>query len=272
MNIQDLRKELHLSVSSVNTYIDCGLLYKLSRLDRLKPEFSADSLELGSVVHDVIAEFNQEKMIGNKLSLKELQALFEEYWAEAAEENEEILYSKANDYDSLLKQGRELIKLYHQAFSVKQFSILAIEQPFRFKIEGLDPAMIGVFDLIEEDPTGAIIIVDLKTSGRSYAANDVDKNFQMTVYQMAAKACGYGEREILLRFDCLIKTKTPKFEQYYTTRSELDEKRAVKKITEVWRGINNGIFVPNDTSWRCNGCAYKSYCDDWFEKEEACTS
>ena len=63
------------------------------------------------------------------------------------------------------------------------------------------------------------------------------------------------DREILLRFDTLIKTKTPKFEQYWTTRSKLDERRLIKKAAQVWNGITKGVFVANDTSWKCKGCA-----------------
>jgi putative RecB family exonuclease len=82
---------------------------------------------------------------------------------------------------------------------------------------------------------------------------------------------GYSDREILLRFDCLIKTKTPKFEQYYTSRTETDEKRAVRKINEVWRGIYKGVFIPNDSTsnWKCKGCAFKKPCDEWFLEEAA---
>jgi putative RecB family exonuclease len=63
----------------------------------------------------------------------------------------------------------------------------------------------------------------------------------------------------------LIKTKTPKFEQYYTTRSEVDERRLAKKIIQVWDGISKGVFVPNDGHWKCKGCAYKKACDEWLE-------
>ena len=88
------------------------------------------------------------------------------------------------------------------------------------------------------------------------------------MYQIAAKHNGYGDREILLRFDTLIKTKTPKFEQYWTTRSELDERRLIKKAAQVWDGITKGVFVANDTSWKCKGCAYKQACDEYLEGEE----
>ena len=51
MDMSELRKEPHLSASSINDYIDCGLLYKLGRIDKLPPEFRSSDLELGSCVH-----------------------------------------------------------------------------------------------------------------------------------------------------------------------------------------------------------------------------
>ena len=82
---------------------------------------------------------------------------------------------------------------------------------------------------------------------------------------MEDSAKGFSDFEILLKFDCLIKTKTPKFEQYYSIRTDTDETRMVRKAQAVWRGIKQGVFVPNDTSWKCNNCFYKKPCDDWLE-------
>jgi putative RecB family exonuclease len=120
-------------------------------------------------------------------------------------------------------------------------------------------------DLVEEDSTGTIIITDFKTSGRSYAKSEIDQNQQLTMYQIGIKNSGYADREILLRFDTLIKTTKPKFLQYWTTRSQLDERRLIKKATQVWDGITKGVFVANDLSWKCKGCAYKQACDAYLE-------
>jgi putative RecB family exonuclease len=165
-------------------------------------------------------------------------------------------------------EGKELLTTYYHKCPHDQFKVISIEEPFSFTLEGCPVKIIGAFDLVEEDEAGTIIVVDWKTSGRAYSADEVDRNFQLTLYQMAAKANGHADREILLRFDCLIKTKTPKFEQYYTSRTETDFKRAEKKIVEVWRGISNGVFIPNDGSqnWRCKNCSYKKHCDEWFER------
>ena len=265
MDLFELKKHPHLSASSINDYIDCGLLYKFGRIDKIPFEFVYDALEYGSTIHKVLGDFYQEKLIGNKLILKELHQLFEKYWREAAEGRDDIKYSNGKDFETLLNDGKELLTTYYNKLPDDNFKILAIEEPFSFGIDGLDIPIIGITDLVEEDESGTIIITDWKTAGKSYSRDDVDKNFQLTLYQMALRANGYKDREILLRFDCLIKTKTPKFEQYYTTRNELDERRATKKILQVWDGIKKEVFIPNDGHWKCNGCAFKKQCDEWME-------
>ena len=144
------------------------------------------------------------------------------------------------------------------------YRVLAIEEAFTFDLADIPVPVIGAIDLVEEDEAGTIIITDHKTAARSYSANDIDRNMQMTIYQMAAKSNGFADREILLRFDCLIKTKKPKFESYYTIRTENDEKRMIKKIQQVWNGISKGVFVPNDSSYRHKNCQYRQICDKWF--------
>jgi putative RecB family exonuclease len=267
MKLSDLRKTPHLSSSSINDYIECGLLYEFGRIDHLPMEFKSDALEFGSAIHATLAEFYQFKMVGDILPLKIVHQCFETNWKLLAEGREDIRYSEEEDFESLLRKGKELLSVWYDKLPKDDFKILSIEEAFTFSIPGIPLPIIGATDLVEEDSSGAIIITDFKTSGKAYSVDEVDKNPQLTIYQMAFKNNGYRDREILLKFDTLIKTKTPKFEQYWTTRSEIDEKRMVRKIKEVWQGITRAVFVPNDTSWKCKGCAYKSACDQWFLEE-----
>jgi len=147
------------------------------------------------------------------------------------------------------------------------FKIIGIEEPFSFTVKGCPVPIIGAIDLIEEDDSEVLIISDWKTSGTAYSNDEVDRNFQLTLCQMAAKANRYSGN-ILLRIDCLIKTKSQRFEQYYTSRTEEDEIRAVRKILEVWNGISKGVFIPDDGSsnWRCKNCPYQKACNDWFRR------
>ncbi len=264
MNIHELRDAPHLSVSSINDYIDCGLLYRFGRIEHVMPDFEIDALKFGITIHSVLGNFYREKMIGNKQSLETMISDFEKCWRAEAE-GKDIKYKEGDDFETLLKKGKTLLTTYYNNLPDDDFDVIGIEEPFSFTIDGLPP-VIGIIDLIEEDDSGTIIITDFKTSSKAYSTDEIDNSLQLTIYNMAAKSNGYADREILLRFDVLIKTKVPKFEQYYTTRSEDDEKRVIKKVNQVWEGIQKGVFIPNDTSWKCKGCVYKTHCDKWFRR------
>ena len=256
MDIAQMRSRPHLSASGINAYLDCGLMYRFSRIDKLKPEFRSDALALGSCIHQALADMNQERMIGKIWPLEKLQDTFEAHLKESIP-----------DANGMVHQGKALLAACYDEVAYEPFQILAIEEPFEFKLDGIDVPIIGIMDMVCEDPEGTVIIVDYKTAKKAFSADDVNRNFQMSLYHMAARANGYANREILLRLDCLIKTKSPKFEQYYTTRTQSDEQRVTKKIKEVWKGIQKGIFIPNDNSWKCSYCAYKQSCDAWFKGE-----
>lgn len=266
MDLSELRKEPHLSATGIQDYIDCSLLYKFSRIDKLPSDFRADTLEFGKAMHHVLGNRYEQKKIGNLLSAKQLHDIFEEKWRETAEGKEDIKYSEGKDFKTLLLEGKELLTTYLSKVPDDKFKVISTEEPFKFYLPGCPIPVIGAIDLIEEDESDTLIITDFKTSSKAYSNAEVDKNFQLTLYQIAAKEDGYSGRELLLRFDCLIKTKIPKFEQYYTTRDTTDEQKALRKILEVWNGINKGVFIPNDgaSNWKCKGCAHKKACESWF--------
>jgi putative RecB family exonuclease len=265
LDIHEFKDKPHLSASSVNDYIDCGLPYKFSRIDKIKPEFKPDALEFGSAIHLILAEFYKQRMVGNKLSLKDVQESFEGFWRELAEDNPKIQYAEDKNFESLLREGKELLIPWYNKLPENQFKVIGVEEPFILTLRELAIPIIGYIDLIEEDESGTIIITDDKASGRSYSNDETDKNLQLTLYQIAVKANGFKGREILLKFDCLIKTKTPKFEQFWTSRTEVEEKGAIKKIQEVWNGIHKEVFIPNDGHWKCKNCGFRKHCDEYLE-------
>jgi putative RecB family exonuclease len=240
------------------------MLYKFSRVDKLPREFVPSSLEFGTVIHLVLAEFYRGKMDGYKMPLKDIHESFKKHWHERAKDRADIQYTDSQDFDTMLKQGIDILIEWYENLPVDSFKVIAIEEPFSIDVDNLDVPIIGVIDLVEEDESGTIIITDFKTSSKAYSVDQVDKNQQLTFYQMAVKRNGFADREILLKFDCLIKTKKPKFESYWTTRSEIDEIKLVRKIHQVWDGISKGVYVPNDTSWKHKNCQYRQYCEEWF--------
>jgi putative RecB family exonuclease len=264
MELSELRKAPHLSASGINEYVDCSLLYRFGRIDRLPMEFVAAELEFGTAIHRVLEEFYRAKMIGEKLLLKDLHEQFKTLWKKATTERVDIQYQEGQNAEMLSMMGVDLLTVWHSKLQDDNFQVIGVEEAFSFNIPGVSAPIIGAIDLLEEDESGAIIITDFKTSSRAYSVDEVDRNQQLTLYQMAMKQNGHAGHEILLKFDCLIKTQKPKFESYWTTRSEVDEIRMERKIRQVWSGISKGIFIPNDTSWKCPRCHHRKACDAWF--------
>ena len=269
MKLNEFRKGHHLSASAIAEYMECSLSYRFSRVDKLRPEFQSDNMTFGSCIHQALADFHQERMMGTIMTLEQLQDKFAYYWTIRASENEEIKYRSENSFESLLAQGKSLLKTYHENFHEDNTVVLAIEEAFRFSIDNLPIPIVGVMDLVEEDEQGNIIITDFKTAARSYTESDVSKNPQLTLYHLASRSNGYGDRNIIMKLDVLVKTKTPQFKRYYTARDRWDEIKAARKIHEVWKGISKGVFIANDTSWKCTECFYKTACDDWYRQEAA---
>lgn len=264
--LQELRKSPHLSASAINSYIECSLSYKFSKIDFIPQEYLSDALIFGSAIHRALEFFHNERAQNNnnRLPLSLLHETFEKVWRFEAAENEKIQYRGDNTYETLLISGKSLLTTYYSNLPDENYTVIGVEVPFSMSIEGLPIPIIGAVDLIEEDESGALIITDFKTAAKAYSSADIDNSFQLTLYNLAFKANGYSDREILLKFDCLIKTKIPKFEQYYTIRTDDDETMAIKKTLAVWDGICKGVFIPNNNSWKCSGCAYTKECQEWL--------
>jgi len=256
MELSELRSAPHLSASSIGDYVECSLLYKLGRVDRLPMEQKPDAMLFGTCIHKVMEEYYLEKMSGHRLLLKEIHQVFETTWTKLAENRTDIKYSAGKDFKALFMLGKDLLSVWYNKLPDDNFRVLAIEEPFSCILSGIPVPIIGAMDLVEEDDSGTVIITDFKTSARAYSAGEIDQNQQLTIYQIAAKKNGFAGREILLKFDTFIKTKTVKFEQYWTTRSDIDERRLITKVKQVWDGISKQVYVPNDTSWKCKNCSY----------------
>ncbi len=232
----------------------------------MKPEFVDSRMICGTAIHKALEVFYLNKMMGDKLPLNELQVVFAETWSQKVESCNHVRYKKGTDFESVLDEGKGLLEsFYSQAPIEEKEVILALEEPFSFEIKGIPVPVIGIWDKVSEDEYGNIVITDFKTAARAFSDYDIDENFQLSLYHMGAKSCGYAGREVILRFDTLIKTKEPKFMRFTSTRFAQDHLVMSKKIKMIWAAMEAGNYLPaSENSWMCSVCQYKSHCEKWF--------
>jgi putative RecB family exonuclease len=266
--LAELRKTPHMSFSSFNDYIGCSLKYRFRKIDGLKSDSTSGALLLGSGIHSALEDHFNCLKEGEIIEGRDLEEIFELRFKSFVAGAKSVRYKAGDNFESLLAQGRGLIRVFCEKYEHSGERVLAVEEPFSINIPGIPVPVIGSIDLLLGHEDGSLYVIDHKTAAKAYSDLEIHGNQQLTLYQIAVKSMGYEDREIILAFNALIKTREPKAEFYYTTRSEADEQRLIRKLQETWKAIESGIFIPCE-SWMCGGCGYQAQCREWHLEEAA---
>lgn len=259
---------LHFSYSQLNTYLICPAKYAHQYVWGTPWETKPAALAFGGAVHKAVETYYTTlKETGEVISAEQLVSSFEGIM-ESEEKRSEVRWSYKNgdDLESLLKQGGELLRLFHSEITPRR--IRAVEFPFSISIpdsntpgRDLPIKLVGVFDLIEADEDGTYVVGELKTSSQKYSSLKLDYDLQPTVYSYAMIRMNLAKapESCLVRYDVLLKTKKPSFERYFITRTQADHHRLIQLMNEVLRAIEQRIFYRN-TGWQCGDCQFKKTC------------
>lgn len=259
------RRERHLSFSAASTFLRCPRQYRYRYVEARDAEFISDDLVFGIAFHKVAASFyswNRQK--GEALPPDKLCADFVAILdAEIARAWVPIKYKRTRD--ELVELGQRMLKVFGEG--IKPRRVIAAEVPFSVPIhdpvngEVIPAKLVGSIDLLEADDAGNIVVSELKTSGKKWSDRDVDQNLQASLYSWVVRELGLNDgRDVLVRFDVVTKTKSPALQQLYATRTEADQRRAVRLLCDVYRSAEARCFHINP-SWACSTCAYQSACN-----------
>ena len=254
----------HLSYSQINQFLRiCPLQYAFQRVMTLQPEFVTESLPFGSVIHRTAEHLWANRMDGKDVTEDDLAGLFAELWKREVADTENLQFQKG-DYDTLLKQGQDMIRVYRQAFP-DNCDIVAYNLPFQVPLidqngEVLEEPLVGEIDLLVRHGN-RLCAVDLKTAAQRYSESKLASDLQPTVYLYALRMLDQGD--IFFRWDVLVKNKTPVLVQYPAERTEEDFHRLIELVKLMRRMIQAELFIPNDGSHFCPGCGYQSACHRW---------
>lgn len=256
--------EPHLSVSQIRSYALCSLQWFFSR--RYEPEFVSSSLVFGSAFHESLQAYYQGRLEGASLGAEALFAVFQTAWKT---ESRPIHYGKTEDKDSLHATAKRMLDAF--LASVRPGEVVAVEEPFQCRLAEDLPPLVGFIDLIEirtgEDGVRRAYLVDHKTAAKRPGADDMDPD-QLALYAIAAHRIGLL-REIglpfSLRYDVILKTKTPELLPIPVEPTRHDGIRLIEKARRSARGMANDVVFPCP-GWMCAGCGYQARCREWPEE------
>lgn len=257
-----MKEQPHWSYSAVSQYLRCPLQFYLERILRLPQEGVSSSLVLGSAVHSALEAYHRRLQQQRDVSLEELQTAFLDKW-QWREREIPITYRAGENRDECIAQGIRLVEVYLN--DPPPAEIVAVEQELIVPLhnshgEYLETPLVTVIDLLARED-GRLTILEVKTSGRSYAESDSESSLQPACYVNAVREA-YGE-DATVEFVVLVKTKTPKVQHVAVVRGDDDLCRLGDLVEAVEYAVRSEVFYPNENSRNCSTCPYRKPCRQW---------
>ena len=250
------RAELHVSVSQVKSWLICSRRYLYRYIRGVEPEHRSPNLVLGSAVHEALAAFYVGVKAGQVPGVDELVAHFTDAWARGLQGDPPLLLPDGVTAGNIEDQGIGLVKAFAEYAAVPE-KVVSVEQLFAVDIadpktgELIEEQLVGYLDAVVIEG-GKQLILEHKTAARRWSQDQLDYDIQAAVYLAVTGA----EK---LRFQVLLKTKTPGFVTHDVTRTEEAKTEAFEIVCRVLDAIRAGISWPN-RGWQCRTCEYRRRC------------
>lgn len=232
----------YLSFSRVDRYVRCPESYRLYYIEGLRPLVPPATLTFGSIVHQSLAGLLKDG--------EDPVSTFTTRWAEVRDTK--LDYGAKASWESLATTGQNLLELFVDEELPRIQNVEAVEKPFRLEVTSLDLPLVGVVDLVATVDAKKSV-VDFKTSASSYGDHEAQLSDQLSAYRLAEPAAAQGALCVL------VKTKTPKIEWRFTTRTADDLKRYLAKLGMVAEDIAAGRYFRRTGMW-CSWCEFLPVC------------
>jgi ATP-dependent exoDNAse (exonuclease V) beta subunit len=235
VKVRDIPAEF--SVTKIETYIRCPLLYKFRYvldIPEPPPEENFSAALFGSAVHRALEEYYKLKPLTPVQMEEKIKTL--------------ILSSGIGSeiYDeSYSGRTAKIVNAIRDSNMLKPpEDIISTEQPFVLDVDG--NRIKGTIDRIDRSPGGGVQLIDYKTAGRAETAH---YRLQISIYMEALKE--------IFKF----KDITPYI--YFVSINRIQEVKPLKfvkmRVKSAVSGIQNEKFSPIPGS-HCRWCPYTNIC------------
>jgi hypothetical protein len=249
-----------ISASQIDMFFRCGEQYRRRYIEneKIPPGIAA---YIGTGLHGAAeVDFKEKMKTGEDLPaalLKEVAA--ETFQKKISDEGVFIPHEERASAKQDIADGKDMATKLVDPFLefAKPVQPALVEHRCVIDVPEIPP-ILGFIDLYTADKR----LSDIKTGGRRWAQDKADTATQPTVYREMVRR-ELGEVPLRYTIDCLVTTKTPKYDPVETTRIDADFDALVVKIKAMMGAIQAGIFLPSDpTAWMCSRkfCGYYLTC------------
>ncbi len=234
------RRELVLSYSSIQAYLDCPRQYWYRYEKRLPAKQSAEAIQ-GVILHDVLRRAGEARREGRPITAAALRALHAKAWRETS-------FPDPRRAPAFKRAGLVQLESFRSAGGFDAKPDL-LEREFSAPVDGF--VLHGIIDRVDRVDGGGWLIIDYKT-GRPLARRRRD--LQVALYGLGA-AAGLDLQDAELEVVYLTTGSRVRVESTAALREE------TKRIAaEAAEGIRSRQFEPRPERRRCRLCPYRLAC------------
>ena len=223
-------------------YQTCPLQYRLQYIDGLKPK-DKWYFSFGSTIH-LCAEFFFRVKVPPPPTLEELLQFYEQKWHPEG-------YESAEEEANYKAYGREILTAFWEIHRRDFRMPLAVEKMFYIDVG--DVKLRGFIDRVDKLESGGLSIVDYKTNKELFTTDYLQKDLQLTLYQLAAEQLWQLPVEKLTLYH--MRSNTP---VSCSGRGPIQLNDAKHLVLDVADKINQQIFPATENDY-CP-CDFPEYC------------
>ena len=267
--LAQLKEQPHYSYTALNTYINiCQLLYYYRYIEKAEAERTPVALPFGTAFHSVLSEQAQAAKTGKLLTAEQMTDAFATYFLANCKDAANIVFKRDENIEDQIATAKRMFETVNKEW-IDYWNIQSVAEPFRIEMPGLSKPIIGELDMViaektpfdDETDKGYDTIVDFKTAARMWSEDRPAKDLQATVFSYAFEKV--HQRRPSFRFDVVTKVKSPTVKHLYTSRDDDSYRRLEKLFVTADKGIQAGIFLPNEGSFACSDCPFADHCSGW---------
>jgi len=207
-------------------------------------------------VHEALAAFYVALKCDATIVVDELVDAFSDAWERELEGDVPLLLPDGKTAGDIKDQGVGLVEVFAANVRVPD-EVLEVESAFALDIEDpktgllIEEQLVGYLDAVVVSG-GKTILLEHKTSARRWSQDQLDYDLQSSVYLAVTDADS-------LRFQVLLKQRTPSMAVYDVTRTDAEKNEAIEIVCRVLDAIRAGVWWPN-RGWQCRTCEYRRRC------------
>jgi len=239
-------KNLTLSPTSIETYLDCPFQFKLNRMRVPGP--NRTYFDLGTSIHNTIQEVSETKKDKGKLLPKdEVEKILDNKWI--------FRTFESNDQESVVKTtAKELIEKYLDMEQKSKNKIVGVEE--EFAITRNNVVINGKIDRIEENSDGEYELLDFKTSKTFKKPDELETDIQLNMYAAAMRDISKFKK---LPVKATLVYLRDKPVECKITQQNVD--LVMARVDETIQNILQGNFEATPSNSVCRNCSYNEMCE-----------